>query len=505
MAKAKNYDSEFCGSLPLNHINVIQSYGYLIVLDRPTLKILQVSENITALFDTELPQIINKPLTDFIDTAVIQSLQERFGKKNNEKVPATFAINGRNMPALLHFKADYLILEVEKQQHVGERSFTSVFEEVKYAMAAIERADTIEDVSRAAISELRKLTGFDGMMMYRFDSEWNGTVIAEEKVPELENYLGHTFPASDVPRQARELYLKNPYRLIPDRDYQPVRLYPIINPVTHTFIDLSDCNLRGVAAVHLEYLKNMNVQASMSIRVIHQGQLWGLIACHHVTPHYLTFEICAVCELLSSVISNKITTIIYKENFDIESEIQRRQTALVARVYAEGSLLEGLFNDQDNNLMHLFSASGATAIIEGQTTSIGQVPHEDFMNDMVLWLQSKQINQVYASDSLPELLEDAVPYADKASGILILPIDGAKGDYLICFRPEVIQTIKWGGDPNQTINFEADGKNYHPRNSFKIWQQTVNHTSVAWSKQELEAAQSMRSFIYEYKTKQALA
>ncbi|WP_114941825.1 GAF domain-containing protein, partial [Mucilaginibacter endophyticus] len=160
--------------------------------------------------------------------------------------------------------------------------------------------------SQAAVHELRRITGFDGIMMYRFDEDWNGTVIAEEKdAPELEHYLGHTFPGSDVPRQARDLYLKNSYRLIPDRDFTPVRLYPVMNPVTNTFIDLSDCNLRGVAAVHLEYLKNMNVQASMSIRVIDNGKLWGLIACHHVRPHYLSFETGAVCEMLSSVISNR--------------------------------------------------------------------------------------------------------------------------------------------------------------------------------------------------------
>lgn len=502
MAKKTNYDSDFCGSLPLHHINVVQSYGYLAVVDKSSFKILQVSENAEELFGTPLKKLIGSVLADYTEIKQLRSLGERFNDNQKEKFPVSLTFNNRKTPALAHFKPNYIILEIEKAELETERSFTSVFEEVKYAMAGIESADTIEAASEAAVHELRRITGFDGIMMYRFDEEWNGTVIAEEKnAPELEHYLGHTFPGSDVPKQARDLYLKNPYRLIPDREFTPVRLYPVMNPVTNSFIDLSDCNLRGVAAVHLEYLKNMNVQASMSIRVIDNGKLWGLIACHHVTPHYLNFELCSVCELISSVISNRISAITHQAAFQTETELQRQQTQLAAQVYAQDDLLGGLLNPKDTNLMHLFKASGVAIQFGNSLYTEGDIPDRDTLDNLLLWLHNKSDGKIFQTDNLPEQFDEAAPFAKIASGLIAIPINPEQGEFILAFRPEVIQTINWGGDPNNTINFDPDGKKYHPRASFKIWQQTVSNTSEAWTLSEVAAAESLRTFIFEYLTK----
>ncbi|AMR34542.1 phytochrome [Mucilaginibacter sp. PAMC 26640] len=501
MPKGKNYDSDFCGSLPLSHINIIQDYGYLLVLENDTLRIIQVSENIAELLSLDLDTIVGSLLADYTDASIVSELKQRFGEQIKDKIPFILQLGDQKMATLAHFRSDCLVLELEKANPENERSFTSVFDDLRYAMAAIEHAGSIEEVSEIAIAELRKINGFDGVMMYRFDSDWNGTVLAEERVEGLESYLGHTFPASDVPKQARQLYLQNPYRLIPNRNFKPVRLYPVINPQTKTFTDLADCNLRGVAAVHLEYLKNMNVQASMSIRVIYHDQLWGLIACHHLTPRYLSLELCGVCELLSLLISNKVTAILYKQSFEEESRLQQIQTALASAVYAENDLVAGLMNAEKTNLLQLFNANAAVAVVDGQQHIIGDAPDESFIENMVLWLQNKQTDRVFATDQLPELFEDALPYAESASGVLVIPVDAETGDFIICFRPEVVQTIKWGGDPNAAINFEPDGKNYHPRNSFKIWQQTVHHTAISWTEQQLRAAENLRSFIYEFITR----
>ncbi|WP_295718760.1 GAF domain-containing protein [Mucilaginibacter sp.] len=497
----KKYDSDFCGSLPLNHINVIQSYGYLLVVENHTFKVLQVSENAVELFDRPLQEIIGTLLGEEFDLSQLKELQGRFETKANQKIPFTIMISHRKTPVLAHFKPGYIILEVEKSEVEYERTFTKVFEEVKYAMAAIESASSVIEVSQAAVHELRKVTGFDGIMMYRFDDDWNGTVIAEEKVDELENYLGHTFPGSDVPKQARDLYLKNPYRLIPDRQYEPIRLYPVVNPVTNAFIDLSDCNLRGVAAVHLEYLKNMNVKASMSFRVIDNDKLWGLIACHHIEPLYLNFELCAICELISSVTSNRIASILHKTAREIESDLQNQQTELFAQVYTLNDINKGLLNAGGNNLMHLLHATGVVSNFQNDYQQIGAVPDRDMIENLFLWLQNKQVEKIFYTDHLPELFEEALPYPELASGLLAIPLNLESGEFIIAFRPEVVQTINWGGDPNKTINFEPDGKKYHPRASFKIWKQQVNNTSSPWSKQELAVAENLRTFLYELITK----
>lgn len=501
MAKKTNYDSDFCGSLPLNNINVIQDYGYIVVLEKVSYQIIQVSENLTEILGKSLPDLIGTPLESLTEASIIDKLTQRGSDNLKDRVPFKIMLGNHQMMALPHFKESYIILELEAFDVSHERSFSQAFENIKYALAAIDQADSIVSLSKLAIQEIRKMTGFDGIMMYQFDKDWNGTVIAEEKNPGLENYLGHTFPASDVPKQARQLYLQNPYRLIPNRDYQPVRLYPVINPKTKVFTELADCNLRGVAAVHLEYLKNMNVQASMSIRVIHDGQLWGLIACHHLTVRNLSLELCSICELLSAFISNKISSLLAKESFEHETELHRRQNTIIAQVYAENDLISGILDDAKYNLSHVFNASGSAITLNGKITTVGEVPDTDFLEDLTLWLQSKDIKQIFHTDHLTQLYEDAAPYSDIASGLLVIPLDKEKGDYIFCFRPEVVQTIQWGGDPNQAITFEPGSKNYHPRNSFAVWQETLHQTSQPWNNHELATAAHMRSFIFEFITR----
>jgi chemotaxis family two-component system sensor kinase Cph1 len=500
MANQKNYDSEFCGSLPLHHVNMIQPHGYLLVLNRETLAIIQVSENINDLLNKPAAEVINTPFIQYISEQELSRLQSRFVAE--DKVPLTLSINNQRVLVLAHTKNNYITLEIEKAGQNFERSFVDVFQEVKYSMAAIDAAASVQEVCNTAIHELKSLSGFDGVMMYRFDENWNGTVIAEEKEEGLEHYMGLTFPASDVPKQARQLYLKNPYRLIPNRSFTPVRLYPVLNPLINSFTDLSDCNLRSVAAVHLEYLESMYVVASMSIRVICNERLWGLISCHHKTAHYLNFELCSMFELLSGVISNKITSITNKEEYDFVNALQNQRAVLTEQIYAENDIVKGLFNNEATNILTLFKATGAAAIFNGKAATIGQVPEGEYLENLVLWLQGKGISKIYTTDHLADAYDEAISYPELASGMLVIPIDSINGDYIVCFRPERIHTINWGGNPNQAINFEADGRSYHPRNSFKLWQETVKHTSLPWHEQELTVAETLRSFIFEFKTRQ---
>jgi chemotaxis family two-component system sensor kinase Cph1 len=498
----KNYDSEFCGNVPLHNVNLIQDYGYLIVLDKATLDVVQVSENLEQLLNKPVQEVVNTPISAYIEKGQLADLTNKLNVGIKDKIPLAFSFAGQAMLALAHTKPEYIILELQKAGDDTNRYFTDVFQEIKYTMAAIDNATSVKEVSEIAVREVKRVAGFDGVMMYRFDKDWNGTVIAEEKEDGLEAYIGHTFPASDIPRQARQMYYKNPYRLIPNREYQPIRLYPVINPVTHSFIDLFDCNLRSVAAVHIEYLKNMNVMASMSIRVTHNEELWGLMACHHITPRYLSFEICSVLELLSSVISNKISSIINKEEFDLLAHIQNQRGTITEHVYADNDIATGILKEGNDNLLKMFGATGAAVVLDGKHETMGQTPDTDSVENLVYWLQGKNINKVFSTNHLADLYEDAGKYADIASGMLVIPIDAAKGDYILCFRPEVVRTINWGGDPNEAINFESDGKKYHPRYSFKLWKQIVEQTSLPWLQHELNAADSFRSFIFEFKTKQ---
>lgn len=499
----KNFDSGFCGTLPLHIINMIQQHGWLVVLDKTNLQIVQVSENIEELLSLSPSQAVNTPLSMHIDAKEFEAFRNKISAGISPKMPFHFSFNknkGVDRLALVHDKESYIILEIERTTEKTSASFIDVYQDLKVSLAAIERANTIEEVCFNALHELKRISGFDKIMVYQFDEDWNGIVIAEVMEPGMTPYLGLRFPASDIPRQARELYLKNPYRLIPSIEYKPVRLYPVINPVTGAFIDLSDCNLRSVPPVHLEYLKNMEVMASMSTRIIKNEKLWGLISCHHRTEKYLDYETCSLFDLLSGAISSKISTIQNREEFDFNARLNDIQSGLVKQVFESRNLSEGVFNDKFS-ILQLLNAGGAALVNAKQIKTSGEVPSGEQIQDIVYWIQHNQSDTVYHVNNLPEVYENAESFSNVASGMIVLPIDAAKGEYIIGFRPEVVQEVNWGGNPNEAINFEKDNVTYHPRNSFKLWQQVVRNTSAPWRAGEIAAAEGLRNFIVKMKVK----
>jgi len=501
------YDSEFCGSLPLNFINHIQPYGVLLVLEKDTLRIVQASQNVSDHLGIDHTTLIDQHLGDLIPEQQVLELKRKFSTGIREKLPFLFSFKTRDgstqFLSLIHAKEDYLLLEMETARPVtgGNSSFLNVYQELKYSMASIEHAGSLQEVSDAALEELKRLSGFDRIMIYQFDEHWNGIVVAEVAEPDMEPYLGLRFPASDIPQQARALYQKNPYRFIPDREYQPVKLYPVINPLTQAFIDLSDCNLRAVASVHLEYLKNMQVMASMSTRIMVDGKLWGLIACHHREAKFLSYEMCSIFELLSNVISAKIASMQQQDDYVYYDRMKDVQSRLVEQIYSS-NIIGGL-TERETTILDLLKAEGAVVCFNKQIETIGKTPDLQFIHDLIFWLQTHNIEKVYAVDNIAEVYDDGYQHSNIASGMIVLPIHAEKGEYIIAFRPEAIQKVDWGGNPNERIQFEENKKNYHPRNSFKLWQQTVKNTSLPWHRQELAIAENFRNILLEYTLKKA--
>ncbi len=501
----KNYDSEFCGSVPLNFVNQIQAYGALLVLDRTNFNIIQVSRNISTTLEMEPEQVIETNFGNYILPEEFTTLKNA-AAKNAKQIPLHFTFkNGKRNLGIIHSKDNMLLIELEPIETAGgasEHSFITVYQEVRLAMAAIDNAHNLEDACSITVKELKQFSGFDRVMIYKFDEDWNGSAIAEIKEQDMEPYLGLRFPASDIPKQARALYLKNAYRQIPDRNYTPVKLYPIINPQTNSFTDLSDCNLRGVPAVHLEYLGNMNATCSMSTRIIKDGKLWGLISCHHKTPKYLNYEQCTVFELLSNVISTKISSLQSHKDLVLRNMLRDVQTTLIQHLYKEQNdkLFNGL-NDSGKSILSLLNVDGVAVVHDNNIDTVGTVPEKNDIRNLVLWLQSNVTNHTYYNTSISAEYDAARKYSKIASGMIVLPIHAEKGEYIIGFRPEAEQQIQWGGNPDDAIQFEADNKNYHPRNSFSMWKQTVKNASLPWHQQELEIAEEFRHTIVEYALK----
>ncbi len=339
-------------------------------------------------------------------------------------------------------------------------------------------------------------------MLYKFNENDHGCVLAEDKLESMEPYLGLNFPESDIPKPARKMFLSNLIRLIPDASSEPVDIFPVLNPITERPIDLINSSLRSPYPCHVEYLHNMGVGASLTISLIKEGRLWGLIACHHQTPKFVSYELRKACEFLGRMIFSEIYTREETQDYDYRMKLTSIQSCLIDYMSQEDNFIAGLIKHQPN-LLDLTSAQGAAISFGGKYTLIGETPKEVDLNDLVTWLQKNVDEEVFYTNSLAEIYPDAEKFKNIASGLLAIPI--GKRNYVLWFRPEVIQTVDWGGNPERAfeVNEEEGILRLCPRKSFELWKQTVRLTSLPWQSVEIKAALELRKAIVNIVLRQA--
>ncbi|MBC5992258.1 GAF domain-containing protein [Pontibacter cellulosilyticus] len=497
----KNYDSEFCGSIPLHLVNLIQPHGVLLVLDKKELRILQTTDNVADFLSVPAEKLLEQPLSNFLQEGQYKEILKKLNiQDGQEKIPFTlnFKVNDQEISllALILPQQDYVLVELEENKSTPEESFVRLYQHIKYITSLLKQAGTCQEISQRAADELKQFSGFDRVLVYQFDPQWNGIVVAQAKEDDMDDYMGLRFPASDVPRQARDLYFKNPYRLIPTRDYTPVRLVPIINPLTQRFTDLSESSLRSVANVHLEYLTNLKITASMSLPIIIDNQLWGLISCHHKTAKYPGYEMRSAMELLAGILSAQLEAKQREEHMSLRVTLRNIHIKLVEQLYNTTHFADGLL-DGATGIQDLLSLSGAAVVYEGNIWTNGSTPGKQELKELASWLRRNKNNGLFATDTLPQLYPNSRSFKEIASGLISIPVNADQGEFILGFRPEVLQTVSWGGNPDNAIQMEPDGKTYHPRNSFATYQETVKHTSLPWQPEELEAAEALRSAVLE--------
>jgi chemotaxis family two-component system sensor kinase Cph1 len=503
VATEQNYDANFCGRLPIHQTNSIQPHGVLILFNKSLNAVIQVSENVHELLNKTEKDVLATPVKSILTKESINQVKQAAEEGLDNKLPLmlTFIADGQELAVfcLVHAVDEGFIVEAELKKYFQStpQKFIDIYQRIRQVTQQINQCNSIDEVCKTVSAALKKWTGFDKIMVYRFDENWNGTVLAEEAEPGMEQYLGLTFPASDIPRQAREMYQKNPYRLIPNREYQPVKLYPLINPVSNGFTNLLNADLRSVATVHLEYLGNMKVMASMSARIIYQDKLWGLIACHHRQAKYLSFEECSVVEMISNILSQKITALQIAEGVTIRQRLTQQFAAIVEKMVSKSNLVDA-FCENAALLKDFLNADGIALSWEGHIETDGNTPHTGDIETLVYWLRQKAKQNIFHQNQLPLVFEESRSFSDKASGIIALPIQPEKGNYLIAFRPELVKTISWGGNPNEAVQFEPNSTVYHPRHSFKVWQQTVHNTALKWHPEEIAAAEQFRGFLVQH-------
>jgi two-component system, chemotaxis family, sensor kinase Cph1 len=489
---------------PIHLRGQIQSHGVLFVLQEPELKILQVSNNTFHLFGLHPSSLINQKLSNFLYKKHLNLFQESLKSPNLKSAnPIKIELGDIYKPlvfdAMFHRKDGVLILEIEPEIPVTESfKFVSFYHTIRNSATCLQSASDFHHLCQIIVREIRKITGFDRVMLYKFDQDGHGAVIAEESQEGLESFLGLHYPMTDIPPQARLLYCHNWLRLIPDVNDEPIEIIPAKNPLTDRVIDLSFSVLRSVSPCHIEYLKNMGVTASMSISVLKNQKLWGLIACHHYSPKYVPYEIREACEFLGQVMSFELLTKEENEDYEYRLKTKVNQAKFLENlVFLSAEALSKLVNNQPN-LLDIVSAHGAAVIgSEEPYHIIGKTPDLSEIKEIVSWLDKHNKNIIFSTDSLSKHYPAAQTFKDVASGLLAVSISESSIKYILWFRPEVVQTVHWAGNPEEAfevVEIENEtGYRLSPRRSFEQWKETVCCQSLPWKEYELEGAVQLRN------------
>jgi two-component system, chemotaxis family, sensor kinase Cph1 len=513
LAVDASIDLTNCEREPIHIPGSIQPHGVLFVLAEPAFTIVQVSENVPEFFGLSAATLVNQPVDVILGQENAANLREAALKDVQAVNILAFNlhIDGEvhRFEGLLHRSEGLLILELEPVPQDAPVASLELYNRIMQTTARFQKAANLREMCQIGCEELYKFSGFDHVMIYQFDEKWNGTVIAEAKREGIESFLGLHFPASDIPSQARQLYLKNWLRVIADVNYQPSALVPPVNPITGTTLDMSYCALRSVSPLHIEYMKNMGIAATLTISLVAGEALWGLLVCHHQMPTYPSHTTRYACELVGQIFSSFISGKEENDHFMYEWKIRTMQGSLLGNLPKEENLVASLVK-YGMTMLEMVSAKGLAINVMDRYVAVGgvhrcvkvgQCPDEAAIQALVAWLSEHMVGDVFVTGSLPEMYEPARQFKDVASGLLAISLSSDKTNYLLWFRPEVIQTTTWGGDPTKSVVLEKEEMRLHPRKSFEAWKETIHMTSLPWQQSERDAAAALRSVLVDMATR----
>jgi light-regulated signal transduction histidine kinase (bacteriophytochrome) len=498
-----------CDREPIHIPRSIQPHGVLMVLTEADLKIVQVSANSLDILGLAPADLLDRPLADLIGsdriTDIANCLERNFELIN----PLSISIGSPplNFNGIVHRAiSGEIVLELEPltaNTDNTHKDFFHFYHQIKNTLTKIQTTANLSELCNLIVQEIRRITGFDRVMVYRFNEQGDGAVIAESKQDDLEAFLGMHYPDSDIPKQAKHLYTLNWLRLIPDIDYQPIALVASANAPIPAPLDMSYCNLRSVSPIHIEYLKNMEVAASMSVSLIQQQKLWGLIACHHSTSKDSPYEVRTVCEFLGQLMSTELANKEANENLDYKLQLKNIQVQFIERLSKAHDFVKELVADPEA-LFQLTGAMGAAICDNENITLIGQTPQIDQLKPLLDWIIPQFNQDIFVTNALSHLYPSATEYKAIASGLLAMAISKIQHRYVLWFRPEILQTVTWAGNPAKPKRIEEDGSvTIFPRQSFEAWQQIVDGQSLPWLDCEVAGASELRQAIVDIVLRQA--
>ncbi|MBF0471965.1 MAG: PAS domain S-box protein, partial [Gammaproteobacteria bacterium] len=495
---------DLCAQEALHLIGQIQPIGVMVVCDLSQLKIVAVSANLKHLLPLSPQQAFNLPLSQLLGEPFFQKVSAFASKGEYSKakiLPLTLTVEGEVQvhDTQLIITQNHLIIEIEVPPHTTEDPFHTLFVPIRDALWKLDAEDNLQKYAQAVVEQVRLLNRFDRVMMYRFDRNWDGEVIAESRAVHTATYLGNHFPASDIPPQARKLYVSNLVRLIADVGAEPVPLIYSTSSSLHQ-IDLSLSWLRSLSQIHIEYLRNMGVVSTLTISLVHNGKLWGLIACHHFNPKRVTLRERELNELIGRTVSVKLMNMEFSHRDRLNNRV-RNTLYEFAELIRRNNNIAAVVHLLQDALLELVRANGAVIAIEGQHHPLGSVPSPEVVSAIVDRLRGQKIDNVFHSQCLGEFLGEERDNALEAqlhhAGLLFAPLDQRLESYILWFRPSLVKTMRWAGRPQKYIAEEGGETKVSPRKSFETWIETHLTESLAWSQAEIDAANSLSLSLIE--------
>ncbi|MFL9825527.1 ATP-binding protein [Rhodoplanes sp. SY1] len=493
-------DLASCDREPIHVPGAIQPHGLLFAFAEGDLRTISVSANLHDLLGLGAETVLDRPIEATFEPASVEQLRVALRQSEGPagvpiamqlRTGGPFAFDG-----IVHRHDGLVLLEFEPRGEPSDGAH-AFFRRTSGAIRRLQAARTLADACAAAAREVRQITGFDRVKVYRFAADFSGEVIAESRDEAIESFLGLHFPPSDIPAQARALYALNPVRIIPDIAYRPAPMAPNRHPSTGRPIDLSFAVLRSVSPIHLEYMRNMGIRGTMSVSILRGDRLWGLIACHNRLPRHVGHDARQACEMVAQVLAWQIG--VMEEDAVTRHSLKGKaiQRRLLGDIEELRDHRAGLIGNSEA-LLELMGASGLCLYGRDGVTTIGRTPPTAVIERIVDWAIRAEGAELFQTDRLPLLFPEAQDYVDVAAGVLAVPLSRSPPHrVMLWFRPEVAQTVRWGGNPEKAVEPGPDGARLQPRKSFAAWTEESRGRAIPWQPHEIVAAVELRELVID--------
>ncbi|MCW1383394.1 GAF domain-containing protein [Novosphingobium sp. KCTC 2891] len=488
-------DLSNCDREPIHALGTIQPFGFLVSVDAEW-RIRRVSDNFARFTGTDAEAAIGAELAALFAAEAMVALRDRLtvlrGTDAVERLFGLPLIEGRApFDVAVHLSGDDFVIEAEP----ATESAAEAGNLIRSFTGRLRQTETMPGFLREAARQVKAMTGFDRVMVYRFDDAGSGEVVAEALSPGVDSFYGLHYPASDIPVQARKLYLRNVFRVIADVSAAPVAIRPSLDE-KGVALDQSLCVLRAVSPIHIEYLRNMGVDASLSISIVVEGELWGLFACHHYAPRLPSLAMRTTAELFGQLFSFMLESRLRSETSDYELRARRASDRIMATIAHNSRLLHDPAWLGDV-IFELIPADGVAVFLDGQITLSGLTPSVEQCAAIHDFLNEAPPAEVFAIDSIQSVVPQAAAHADVAAGMLAIPLSRTPNNHVVLFRAQQLRSVRWAGNPEKSVEFGPNGSRLTPRKSFEAWTRLVDGTSLPFTRAERQVAETLRNGMLE--------